>query len=289
MTCREAAVEQALGGNTIVTKASAAAPSSLRDGKALGDLAARALARVCAEAQAAAGVTTDTKAYMGIPHIVALATALCEDDTETADAIIADLLEVGLTVEEVCLDHLAPAARQLGQWWEDDKRPFTDVALASARIHVILRGLSATRRVRTFASDRGALFASAPGEQHILGVVMAAALFRSDGWDVTLLVGLDHDTLLDRFINDDRPLIGLSSSGDHSLDGLRQLMEAVRDRRPDARLILSGGIVLLPERLAKLPKPDAVITDLRMAEAEMTRLYPRATPSRGPQSASSAA
>jgi hypothetical protein len=49
--------------------------------------------------------------------------------------------------------------------------------------------------------------------------------------------------MIDRLERDDRDVIGLSCSGDHSVNELERLMIALRKRRKDARIILSGQIV----------------------------------------------
>jgi methanogenic corrinoid protein MtbC1 len=189
---------------------------------------------------------------MQSPMATALATALCDDMTDTADLMVSDLIDAGLSVEEVCLDHLAPAARCLGEWWETDRLPFTDVTMATSRIQAMLRRMP-TRRGAPCLRGNGAVFCAVPGEQHTLGVMMAADLFRRNGWDVGLLLGLDHADILERLERDDRTVIGLSCSGDHSVDALERLMIALRKRRKDARIILSGQIAMTPKRWPVCP------------------------------------
>jgi methanogenic corrinoid protein MtbC1 len=182
------------------------------------------------------------------------------------------LLEAGLSIEDVCLDHLAPAARRLGELWERDRLPFTEVALASARIQAILRRLPPARAMSRAVDNRGAVFAAVPGEQHTLGVIMAADLFRRNGWDVSLLVGLSHDELIARISRDDRPVIGLSCSGDHSYPALRRLLAALSPMRPDAHVLLSGQIIHDPARVADLPAAVTCVADMAAAEAEVIRI-----------------
>jgi methylmalonyl-CoA mutase cobalamin-binding subunit len=50
-------------------------------------------------------------------------------------------------------------------------------------------------------------------------------------------------------------VIGLSCSGDHSVNALERLMIALRKRRKDARIILSGQIASDADALARLPRP----------------------------------
>lgn len=201
-----------------------------------------------------------------------MAYALCDDDDAAASLMVDDLLEAGVTVDEVCLDHLAPAARRLGDLWDRDRLPFTEVTMASARIQAILRRMPPSRSSLHMAQGRGAVFGAVPGEQHTLGVMMAADLFRRNGWDVSLLIGLTHDEMIDRIARDDRPVIGLSCSGDHSYPALRRLLTAVAKSRPDAEILLAGQIVQDADRLADLPAPVIPVADMSQAEAEMTRI-----------------
>jgi methanogenic corrinoid protein MtbC1 len=237
----------------------------------LSGLATRAMARL-REERAAGRISEAAAACMKAPIATALANALCDDMTDTADLMIEDLIDAGLSVEEVCLDHLAPAARCLGEWWENDRLPFTEVAMATARIQSILRRLPAGRASSCGPIGKGAMFCAVPGEQHTLGVMMAADLFRRSGWDVSLLVDLDHDDTVSRIARDDRAVVGLSCSGRHTVDALRRLMEALRKVRPDAHLMISGQITGDAQALARLPAADAVVRSVAEAEALMARL-----------------
>ena len=150
--------------------------------------------------------------------------------------------------------------------------PFTDVTLATARMQSMMLRLPASRVAPVCTDGRGALFAAVPGEQHTLGVMMAADLFRRNGWDVGLLVGQDHDELVDRISRDDRPVIGLSCSGDHSYPALRRLMAAIRRSRPNAHLLLSGQIVANDARITDLSGQFTVVTGTDGAERIMADL-----------------
>jgi methanogenic corrinoid protein MtbC1 len=204
-----------------------------------------------------------------------MAYALCDADDCAASILVDDMIEAGVPVDDICLDHLAPAARRLGDLWTADRLPFTDVALASARIQSILRRLPPGCSGRKLHHARGALFGAVPGEQHTLGVIMAADLFRRGGWDVGLMVGASHDEMIKRMSRDDRPVIGLSCSGDHSYPALRRLLAAVAKARPDAELLLAGQIVQRPDRVSDLPVRVIPVADMAEAEAEMTRIAAR--------------
>lgn len=238
---------------------------------ALADLARAALARLCAQTAPMAPVT-DAQTVLGDPCAAAMAYALCDPEDDAAGLLVDDLLAAGLSVEDLCHEHLAPAARRLGMLWDQDRLPFTEVAMATARIQSILRRMPTGRVLPGRAAGPGAVFAAVPGETHTLGVMMAADLFRRAGWDVGLLVGRSHDELLAHVTHDDRPIIGLSCSGDHSYPALRRLLAAIGNARPDAQVMVSGQIVTQPDRIANLPAGVVVVTDLASAEAQMHQI-----------------
>jgi methanogenic corrinoid protein MtbC1 len=249
----------------------------------LAGLARGALARLCAEMQ---GGTNPHLAQqvLGDPCAAAMAYALCDVDDMAASVLVEDLLEAGLSVEDVCLDHLAPAARHLGDLWDRDRLPFTEVALATARIQALLRRMPPGRVTPSCGRGKGAVFAAVPGEQHTLGVMMAADLFRRNGWDVGLMVGLGHDELVNRIARDDRPVIGLSCSSSQSYPALRRLVAALGRMRPSAQILLSGHVVRDAARVADLPAPVVIVPDITAAEAEMLRIETSLSAPRGRQS-----
>jgi methanogenic corrinoid protein MtbC1 len=256
---------------TLTDRPSAAGHGCAQMHPLLSGFAETALARLCAETRPGEGGGT-ARSVLGDPCAAAMAYALCDEDDGAASLLVDDLLDAGVSVGDVCLDHLAPAARRLGDLWDRDKLPFTDVALASARIQAILRRLPADRGGPRVHHARGAVFGAVPGEQHTLGVMMAADLFRRSGWDVGLMVGLTHDEMIARISRDDRRVIGLSCSGDHSYPALRRLLAAVAKARPDAELLLAGQIVQTPDRIADLPARVVPVPDMATAEVEMARI-----------------
>jgi methanogenic corrinoid protein MtbC1 len=240
----------------------------------LSIFAESAVARLCAETRPGDS-NGDALTVLGEPCAAAMAYALCDEDDGAASLLVDDLLEAGLSVTDICLDHLAPAARRLGDLWDRDRLPFTEVALASARIQSILRRLPADRTAVRAHHVRGAVFGAVPGEQHTLGVMMAADLFRRGGWDVSLLVGLSHDEMMQRMARDDRPVIGLSCSGDHSYPALRRLVAAVAKARPGAEILLAGQIVQDQDRITNLPARVVTVPDMAAAQTEMARIEAR--------------
>ncbi len=204
------------------------------------------------------------------PHVTAMAHALIDSDDEFAVDMVQALLGTGVSVQELCMEHLAPAARELGDWWKQDKLPFTEVTLATARVQSLLRSIPVKRIPVLGRNDHSAVFVAVPGETHTLGVIMAADHFRRLGWDVSLLIGMDHMELCQRIARDNRSLVVLSCAGRHSMPALRHLMDEVRWQRPDVALIVSGLIAQDETALAGLPAFDGVVGCFDTAEAVMT-------------------
>lgn len=234
-------------------------------GKGLDNLALHALAHI-ADQHHRAELSPEAIEAMRTQHVTALAHALADADSPLAETMVEDLLEAGVTVETLCADHLAPAARELGLWWETDEMPFAKVTLATARIQTILRLLPGNKTPHAIKAGKGALFAAVPGEDHTLGVLMAADHFRRLGWDVGLLIGMDHAEARARIMDDDRPVLGLSCTSAQAVENLRRLVEDVRRRRPDLAIVLSGRIACDETVLKVLPRFDGIVTRLDGAE-----------------------
>jgi len=238
----------------------------------VADLARDVMTRLC-DAKKPGTVSKAASDVLGNPVAAALAYALCDVDDESANVVVQDLLDAGLSVDEICLEYLGPAARHLGALWDRDRLPFTEVAVATARIQSLIRRMPARGAARLAPiSELGATFVAVPGEEHTLGVIMAADLFRRNGWDIALLVAMPHEDLIARLIADDRRVIGLSCSGDHTFPALRRLMEAIRRNRPEAKVLLSGQVVRNPDRLSTLPQPFTCIFGADEIDPTMQRL-----------------
>jgi len=116
-----------------------------------------------------------------------------------------------------------------------------------------------------------ALFATVPGEDHGLGITVAADLFRDAGWDIDLQVGQDHDTLL-AHVETRRPFaIGLSLSSDQRIDALIRLVIAIRLTVPHAILGVASHEDLDDDTLRRLVDIDLVFRDAASACTDLER------------------
>lgn len=204
--------------------------------------------------------------------------ALMEPDHTAAARIIGHIRAEGATLERIYLSYLSAAAKRLGELWATDQASFLEVTIGSARIYAILNTMRVAIARPTKLQRRSAVFALVPGEDHSLGVRMAADLLRDRGWDIELHQGLSHDVLVDVLRGNETRLIGLSAGGSRSLVPLMRLIVALRISNPRARIIVGGQIVNEGLDTLNLIGADACAPDFESTLAEMERLIdlPRA-------------
>ena len=115
---------------------------------------------------------------------------LLAHDVSVASAYIETVRQRGATLELVCLELLAPAARLLGLMWERDECDFMQVTVGLCRLHQLLRELSPEFRAEdeeAAAQNRNLrriLLVPCPGDQHTFGISLVAQFLRRAGWDV---------------------------------------------------------------------------------------------------------
>ena len=207
-----------------------------------------------------------------------LCDALISPNTDAALDLVLEFRARGTTTEEIYLGYVAGAARRLGDRWEDDQASFVDVGIGASRLYIIMRAM----RPQLLAGapkrdDRSpALFASVPGETHTLGVSMAADLFRSRGWEIDLLTGLDHDALVEAAGHDKYSVIGLSASSQRTTVALTRLITSLRVASPLSSILVSGELATIEPDIGVLVDADSVAVDAAKAVGEMQRLLDEA-------------
>jgi MerR family transcriptional regulator, light-induced transcriptional regulator len=119
---------------------------------------------------------------------------------------------------------------------------------------------------------RSAMFATVPGEDHGIGITVAADLFREAGWDIDLHVGANMSALVARIEATTPSIIGLSVTTNRHLDALVRLVVAARLIMPHAIIGVAPGAGVDPADLHALVDIDLVFGDARSALAELDRL-----------------
>ncbi|MEP2640515.1 cobalamin B12-binding domain-containing protein [Roseobacter sp.] len=211
--------------------------------------------------------------------VKALCYALISDDPTEGAAFIHNIRDDGADLDAIYLNYLAEAATLLGTWWTTDHVTFHEVTIASSRIYAIIREYSHLFVPHRPVEVKSAVFAAVPGEIHTLGVLMAADLFRKEGWRVDVKTGRPHDALLAEITASPCRIVGLSAGGLHSAPALAQLVIALRISRPDLRIFLSGQITHEGSNVIKALGLDGVASDVKGARDTLQQLWSQvATP-----------
>ncbi len=186
-----------------------------------------------------------------------------------------------VSAEALCLDTLAPAARRLGELWVDDRCDCAAVTAGVGVLRHMLRELDADFTPPIPANDppRRILLATAPGEQHGLGLAMVAAFLRRAGWAVTL--GEPRANAIAAQLRDeDFAILGLSVSSDRLLPVLRSTIRLARRASRNRSLAVMVGGPIFNERpgLAVTMGADATAADAQQAVIVAAELLIRAAP-----------
>lgn len=203
--------------------------------------------------------------------------ALLDNQSDAAIEMILRERRDGVSMETVYLHTLAGSARLMGEMWLEDRLSFIDMTVATGRIFGMMRGLrfDVQQPVLQGEKSRKALFMTVPGETHTLGVTMAADLFRSRGWLITLRTGLGHQQLVESLSHEHHSVIGISAGHPKSIVALTRLVVALRILQPWAHIIVGGQLVEQVPDLKELIAVDAVLADADDAEEVIAALSVR--------------
>jgi methanogenic corrinoid protein MtbC1 len=184
-------------------------------------------------------------------------------------------LDRGVAVETVFLDLLAPAARRLGEFWEEDTCDFVQVTLGLWRLQQIVHELASRTAHTSYGRDgnRRAFFAVVPGDQHSFGLVMIEEFFRRDGWCTLSLPDGTHQQLIDVVSGQWFELIGLTVTCEEHIAPLKSVIDALRSasRNPAVAIMVGGRIFTERPELVVAVGADATAPDGQraLAKAEM--------------------
>ena len=171
-------------------------------------------------------------------------TACLSHDEERCPAIVTAFIDAGAPLERICLELLAPAARKLGEQWEDDSVDFLDVTLGLGRMQRVVRDLGRRVAAETpMSEDAGQAFlCGMPEEQHSLGLAMVAEFFVADGWGVTVGPPLGPEDVLHEVGARWYDVIGLSAGITDRIPRVAELIRQIRGASLNASLaVLVGG------------------------------------------------
>lgn len=199
--------------------------------------------------------------------------ALIEPTAESSKVILRRAQERGADHQTLCLFYIAASARRLGEWWEQDLIHFSDTAIAAGRMLHMLRDLRMSTPPAPVSGRREALFAAVPGEQHVIGITMAADILRSKGWDIDLQVGRSEAELCQIARDGGYPIIGLSASGADRVRSLARTVVELRIAAPRSLIFIGGNIAEIERDIAMRTGADAAAASMDDCLETLERFY----------------
>jgi len=178
------------------------------------------------------------------PWAARLEARLVAGDARGAWGVIEAALSAGADLDEIYLDVLSPALRNIGARWAAGE---LDISIEHRATGIAFRLLGRLGpRFARRGRSRGTIVIGAPaGEHHSLPVAMLADLLRGEGWEVSDL-GADMPT--PSFIGSvlSTPglvAVGVSVTSPDSLPAAAELISALRGAVPTVPIVIGGAAV----------------------------------------------
>ncbi len=200
------------------------------------------------------------------------------DEPLLANAFVQKMMADGTSQETIFLELITPAARQLGQQWDDGLFDFIEVTHGLVRLQSITHEIGYANQGGPLVSGdvKRIMIASAPGSEHLLGPSIVTEFFRKEGWQVVLEVSPSARELEQSARREWFDAIGLSISVESQLEGLGDLVERIRKSslNPRTVILLGGPIFTVMDLKASDFGVDGISTDAQQAVSLALSLQP---------------
>lgn len=190
-------------------------------------------------------------------------------DVAGAYRVAASALGEGMSVPELYQRVIAPAMYEIGKLWEKGALTVADEHLATAVTHRVLAALRPPIRAEAsadLAAKKRVMLAAVEGEQHALGLRMAADVFEDAGFE-TIYLGADVPTeaLLQAVASLSPDLLALSATMPELAPQLEEVAVAVSRAHPRLDLLIGGQAA--PPRIGG----GTLVSDLEVLPERLTQ------------------
>jgi methanogenic corrinoid protein MtbC1 len=173
---------------------------------------------------------------------------LLENDVQVCKAYVETLLEEGISIEDIYLKLITPAAYKLGYFWEEDLADFTAVTIAMWKIQQVLYQFS-DKFLNSDEENNNRhriLLIPAPGSQHTLGLFMLSEFFRKNGWYVHGEPSISEKDASNLIKTNDFHIVGISIGAIDLKENTRKLIKKIRQSNSKQNLkIMVGGPAII--------------------------------------------
>jgi len=192
-------------------------------------------------------------------------TLTTQDDPASAIDYVRHLMASGVPFQDILLDLMAPAARVLGERWEDDKASFVEVALGVSRMHRILREFDGvpSHLWSNAGFGRHALLLPAPGEMHSFGLRLVQEFLLRESWTVTNKPVEGVQQLGQLVAQEHFDIVGLSLSGQTLVEPFLESIRIIRkmSKNRQVKIIVGGHLFIERPELIESCGSDAYAVD----------------------------
>ena len=188
-----------------------------------------------------------------------------QDDPAAAIDYVRHLMSSGVPFQDVLLELMAPAARVLGERWEEDQASFVEVALGVSRMHRILREFDGvpSHLWSNAGFGRHALLLPTPGEKHSFGLRLVQEFLLRESWTVTNNPVDNVEELGFLVAKEHFDIVGLSLSGQTVVEPFMESIRIIRkkSRNRNVRIIVGGHLFVERPELIESCGSDAYAVD----------------------------
>lgn len=208
-------------------------------------------------------------------EIARLAALVLDPDVQLSTDFVTVLKNRGLSVDELFVHLLEPAARCLGTMWDNDECSFLDVILGVGRLQQLLSLFSQSFAVPAFNEKRRVCMVSIADEQHSFGVSMVETFLRGGGWDVRTERGTTLQQIAPLMRSEWFSVVGLTASSDGQLDSLAATIHQIRTHscNPAVGIMVGGPPFTARPDLAAQLGADASAVNAPAAVVLAQRLF----------------
>ncbi len=221
------------------------------------------------EAHAPKVVPVVVPVLVTMAHVADLVRLVLARGEPAAIAFVEAMHDQGAAAELLYLDLLAPAARSLGEMWENDICDFTEVTIGLWRLQNAMRELSLSflRSPEIRTNGPRVLLVPLPGETHSFGLSMVYEFFRRAGWNAWSGPVAGSADLRAMVRREWVEVVGFSLACDEKLDVVRAEIRSTRraSQNPALGVLVGGPAFTANPLLAAQVGADGTAIDGRQA------------------------
>ncbi len=180
--------------------------------------------------------------------VSALRAAVIGTDPEARDGVVADMLDAGVTADEMCDLYVPAVARQLGVEWENDVLSFADVSIGTARLQSLLRDIALDPAQDPGERTCEAMIMVLANRHHSLGAMVLTGQLRRLGASVRLVLGRSDADIGQIAAESGFDVVMISVAMAEELGGVKRMVTDLRDlTNGKVPIVVGGGVMQIGE------------------------------------------